>query len=729
MHRLRLIRVVLPGVLLLGIVGAFTLGASYWHTLPADAKPQFVGSPSCRDCHPGEDRLWQGSDHQLAMDLATPNTVLGDFANREFTHFGTQSRMYRRGEEYWVHTDGPDGKLTDYPIKYVFGVRPLQQYLVEFPGGRLQCLPIAWDTVNRRWFHLYPNEAIPFDDPLHWTRPLQNWNYMCAECHSTNLQKNYDLPSDRYHTTWSEISVGCECCHGAGSLHNQLAASWKPFWDRKHGYGLPTLKGEDSRRQIETCAPCHARRRIVYPGFKPGEKFLDYYCPELLDSEAYWPDGQIRDEDYEYGSFIQSKMYHNKVRCSDCHDPHSLRVKFKEGPVIRDSRLCGQCHLPAKYDTATHHHHPDSTKAGTLCIECHMPKTKYMVVDPRLDHSIRVPRPDLTVDLGIPNACNGCHDDAKKGETPQWAAEKVAQWYGPRKGPKHFAYAIAAGRQGKPEAAVSLDAVVRRKDAPAMVRASALVLLARYGIQAVMAAAVESLGDAEELVRVAAVRSLDQLAGDDLRRWVLPMVQDPIRAVRTEAARIVSVLPRSEVSAKYAEAFDRSLAEYMTGQKAVADQAPAHLCMGVIHANQGQRAQAEADYQQALRMDPAFLPARINLGMLYDQAGKRKEAETQFRETVRRDPKLGEAWYSLGLLTAEDEKRLAEAAECLQKAATLNPRHSRIHYNLGLAYQTLGRYEDAERALKQALALEPQNADYRRALDIFAAQRRQRGGR
>ena len=315
------------------------------------------------------------------MAVATPATVLGDFNDRRFTHYGVTSRMFRQGDRFLVATDGPDGRVQTYPVKYTFGVRPLQQYLVEFPDGRVQCLPLAWDTVKREWFHLYPHEAIPAGDELHWTRPLQNWNYMCADCHSTNLQRNFDLKANRYHTTFSEINVSCETCHGPGGLHVRLARSWRLFWDRNHGYGLPRLKAPSNRVEIETCAPCHARRRIVYPGFKSGGKFLDYYMPELLDAEYYWPDGQIRDEDYEYGSFIQSRMYHKNVRCSDCHDPHSMRVKFKDGPTIRDNRLCGQCHVPAKYDSPSHHHHPDSSRPGTLCIECHMPKTPYMVVD------------------------------------------------------------------------------------------------------------------------------------------------------------------------------------------------------------------------------------------------------------------------------------------------------------------------------------------------------------
>jgi tetratricopeptide (TPR) repeat protein len=586
----------------------------------------------------------------------------------------------------------------------------------------VQCLGVAWDTERKRWFHLYPNEPIPSTDVLHWTRPLQNWNYMCAECHSTDLRKNYDLATNRYHTTYSEINVSCETCHGPASLHVKLAQSHKIFWDRRYGYGLPRLKGPDPRPQLESCAPCHARRRIVYPGYQGGDRLLDYYLPELLDGELYYADGQIRDEDYEYGSFIQSKMYHKQVRCTDCHDPHTMHVKFKAGPVIRDNRLCAQCHLPSRFDTPAHHHHPDATKPGTLCIECHMPKTTYMVVDPRLDHSIRIPRPDLTVAVGIPNACSGCHHDQAKGQTPQWAEAQVRTWYGERRGPPHFAYALAAGRQLKPEGFTLLQSLLRRKDISAMVRASAVLLLSRYGPDAVEAAGVDALDDPSALVRAAAVRSLQELSAEKLARWLAPKLVDPMRAVRSEAARVLSAVPPRELSAEQQQALDAALREYVTAQHAVDEQPGAHLNLAVLAANRGQTAESLAEYHVALRLDPAFVPARNNLAMHLDQQGDKAGAEREFRKIIQQEPKSPEAYYSLGLLLAEDPQRIAEAAGLLGRAAELAPQNSRIRYNWGLALQTLGRPAEAEKAFKAAFELQPGSTDYLHALAILYTQ-------
>ena len=711
--------------LLLGAAAAW-LGFDWQRALPPGIVPYYVGRQSCGECHAEYVERWLGSDHERAMDRARPAVMLGDFADRKFTHFGAVSTLFRRDGKYFARTDGPDGKLRDFEILYAFGVRPLQQYLVAFPDGRVQCLPMAWDTQDKRWFHLYANEPIPHTDELHWTRPLQNWNYMCADCHSTNLQRNYDLATNAYHTDFSEINVSCEACHGPASLHVQLAGQRKVFWDRRYGYGLPRLKADDARVQIESCAPCHARRRNVFPGFQPGDKFLDFYVPELLDSELYYADGQIRDEDYEYGSFIQSKMYHKNVRCSDCHDPHTQRVKFKTGPTIVDNRLCGQCHVPAKYDTPNHHHHPDASKAGWLCIDCHMPKTKYMVVDPRLDHSIRIPRPDLTVALGIPNACNGCHSDAAKKETPEWAVDKCREWWGPLKGPPHFAHALAAGRQNKPEGESLLDAVVRRKDLSAMVRASALILLGRYRGAIVQADAQEALRDPEPLVRVGAVRCLESLPLEQIRQDLLPMLRDPLRAVRMEAIRALNALPIDRLSAADRQAFEKALAEYVASQQALADQPAAHLNLAVLYAGQQRLPEALAEYEAALRIDPRFIPARVNLAMLYDQLGRKADAEAQFRAVLAQEPKMGPAHYSLALLLAEDERRMAEAVEHLTKAAELTPDNGRVHYNRGLALQKLGRLDEAVTALKRASVVagdDPTDAIY--ALALLHAQRKQ----
>ncbi|HSO19429.1 MAG TPA: multiheme c-type cytochrome, partial [Desulfosarcina sp.] len=427
------------------------------------AAAAFVGSEACRDCHKAEYDKWSDSHHRWAMAPADERTVRGDFDDAVFIHFGRTTRFYRRDGRYFVHTQGVDGQPGEFPITHTFGWYPLQQYLIPFPGGRLQCLPVAWDVVEQRWYHLYPDEPVNPGDWLYWTNNGQNWNGMCAECHATDLKKNYDLASDAYATTWSEISVGCEACHGPGSAHvawSQLPEMGRPALEN---YGLSVrTRGLTSRQQIDLCAPCHSRRMSLDDNIHRHADFLDYGIPQLLTEGLYFADGQILDEVYVYGSFMQSKMYARDVRCSDCHDVHSIR-RIKDG-----NDLCLQCHRAAIYDRREHHFHnrrgepgePIRSASGEVlfevgsgaqCEACHMPGRRYMGIDYRPDHSFRLPRPDLTLTLGTPNACDRCHVD----KTTQWSVDAMGKWYGKTRRP-HYGEVLDAGRRHRPEAAEAL---------------------------------------------------------------------------------------------------------------------------------------------------------------------------------------------------------------------------------------------------------------------------------
>ncbi|MGD9290577.1 MAG: multiheme c-type cytochrome, partial [Desulfobacterales bacterium] len=403
-------------------IPAYMLKEKHVHRLHASQPAAtFVGSKICMDCHKAEYDRWQNSHHDRAMEIANDETVLGDFDNAVAEFHDVTSRFYRKDGSFFVHTQGPDGKMGEFEITHTFGWYPLQQYLVPFPGGRLQCLPVAWDVKEKQWYHLYPNTPIDPKDWLYWTNAGQNWNGMCAECHSTNLKKNYDIQTESYATTWSEIDVSCEACHGPGSRH--VAWAELPDMARPQTANFDLVvkaKGMDSRQQVELCAPCHSRRAILGDYTHAEPDLLDSMLPSLLTPELYFADGQILEEVYVYGSFTQSKMYRRNVRCSDCHDVHSIK-KVKEG-----NALCLQCHRADIYDTKAHHFHKsegekgESIKSadgevlfevgsGAECVQCHMPERPYMVIDYRADHSFRIPRPDLSVELGTPNACNRCH--------------------------------------------------------------------------------------------------------------------------------------------------------------------------------------------------------------------------------------------------------------------------------------------------------------------------------
>jgi hypothetical protein len=634
---------------LLAVLAAVLAGCAQPPASPAPQETAFVGRQTCAGCHAQEDRLWQGSHHDLAMQEATEATVLGEFNGATLTHFGTTSTFFQRDKRFFVRTDGPDGVMQEFPIAYTFGVSPLQQYLVEMPGGRLQTLPLCWDTENRRWFHLY-SEAVPAGDALHWTGPNQNWNYMCAECHSTGVRKGYQAAENVYKTSWSEIDVSCEACHGAGSKHVAWAqgdrkADGKGFEIRLKDSGRGTwiadpatgmgkrLAPRVATNEVETCGRCHARRSVIQETHGPA--LLDSHRPALLEPGLYHADGQIDGEVYEYGSFLQSRMYHEGVTCADCHEPHSLTLR-RTG-----NALCTHCHSAPKLDTPEHHKHKN-----VQCVDCHMPEKTYMGVDRRRDHSLRVPRPDLTVKIGSPNACNNCHSD----RSPKWAADTVERWYGPRK--PHWGEALHAGQ---------FAAVATNPEVPGIARATALSLL-RSGPEVV----IESgLRDPDPLVRLGGILAAESLEPEARLRLASPLLIDPVRGVRIEAARILASIG----------GIGAPIAEYQSAQEANADRPEALLNLGWLAALRNDFAGAEASYHNALRLDPGFAPAYVNLADLYRLQGRDAEGEALLRQA----PDNAAVHHALGLLLVR-LGRLDEALPELARAVELAPGEARYAY-------------------------------------------------
>lgn len=699
----------------------------WWSALPAGRAATYVGRQSCVTCHAEQAKKWQGSDHDLAMDRATPEFVLGDFNETQLEHHGVTSKMHRRGDEFFVETQGPDGETAEFQVKYVFGYHPLQQYLAELERGQVQVLPVTWDTEKKRWFYAAPDAPFGPDDPLHWTGTAQNWNHMCADCHTTNFAKNYDVKTDTHHYSHNEMDVSCEACHGPGSIHVELANAKSIFWDRRYGHGLAKLKGANSQTQLETCAPCHAHRQRIYPGFQPGDKFHDHYGLSLLEDHLYHADGQINEEVYVYGSFTQSLMYRKGVRCTDCHDPHTTRLKF-EG-----NKLCTQCHLPSKYDGPNHHHHKIDGK-GASCVECHMPAKTYMVVDPRRDHSLRVPRPDLTVKIGTPNACNGCH--MKQDETPQWAAEKIVEWYGPkRRQDPHYGEVFAAGRRSAPHAVAKLARLARRRDEGPIVRATAVSLLAtRYDTVESREAVYKAIKDGDPLVRTAALRLFEgwqpqsEEEAREFKKRLAPLLKDSTRLVRITAARLLSILPSNFLSSAENTSFASALKEYKAGLMENDDQSGAHMGLGILHANRNNLAKAVEEYQIAIRLEPNVAGPRSNLAELLEAMGKKDEAQTLREEEVEffaRDARLlpnnaaiahrlGLAYYRLG--------REKEAAVSLENAYRLEPSNANYLLMLALLYEKQQRWEEALKAGQELIRLQPENLAFHKQLSRFEQQ-------
>jgi len=704
-------------------------------TLQADGiqpKPVavFVGSTKCMDCHKKEYDKWQGSHHDHAMAVANDETVLGDFNRAVFEIHGVTSRFYRKEGKFFASTQGPDGKMGEFEITHTFGWYPLQQYLVPFPGGRLQCLPIAWNVREKEWYHLYPKGPMDPKDWLYWTNAGQNWNGMCAECHATNLKKNYDIKTDTYQTTWSDINVGCEACHGPGSMHVEWAELPDMARPPLENYDLLVkTSGLGSRKLVELCAPCHARRAILNDYTHAEPDLLDSLLPSLLTPELYFPDGQILDEVYVYGSFTQSKMYDRDVRCSDCHDVHSVKL-------IRDGNdLCLQCHRADEYDTREHHFHkkkggkgePIRSETGEVlfhvgtgaeCVQCHMPGRYYMGIDYRPDHSIRIPRPDLSVKMGTPNACNRCHVD----ETAPWADEYITKWYGPGRR-HHYGTTIQAGRNGMPGAHKDLIRVAVDPLYPVIVRATALSLLKAFPGEKTTRAYELSLMDDEALIRRTAVEGLNASRMKRQAELISPLLYDPVKAVRIEAASKLVGAPSKHLDSNEHEVFRGDLNEFVGAMEYSGDFAFGRYNLGNLYVSLKRPEDAIRNYAAAIKIDDLFYPAKVNLAMLYNQLGKNNEAERLLREVVQTHPQMYELKYSLGLLLAE-QKKYHEASSYLSSAARGLPKRSRIHYNSGLILDYLRRDTAAEAALMRALELEPNNMDYLQGMAEFYLKRK-----
>jgi len=741
----------LRGAIVVGVLLAAILGLFFWRWSAGNPRlegkvqmassPTYIGEARCAPCHAEQTEAWSHSHHALAMQPASDATVLGNFDNATIVMDGVTSSFFRKDGKFYVRTGEPEGNFQNYELPYTFGIFPLQQYLVPFPKGRLQSLVFAWDSRpqpqgGQRWFHLYPDQKVPHTDPLHWTGRNQTWNYMCAECHSTNLRKNYNLAEDGYATTWSEINVSCEQCHGPGSQHVLWAQARKESYgqnaDAANGLvvNLKTVSGSwwlmkpddvtmhwkgapRTQTKLETCAPCHSRRHPITSDYRPGDRFLDSYVPSLLEEGVYYADGQILEEDYEYGSFLQSKMYREGVSCSDCHDPHSGKL-----PPVSLNQVCGKCHLLSKFGAPAHHHHKIGSK-GADCVNCHMPTRTYMVVDARRDHSFRVPRPDFSVAYATPNACTQCHVD----RPAKWAANAVVRWYGSnRRRELQFVAAIDAGHRGTVDAESRLAALAIDSTKPAIARATALTLLPEYLSAASFLSVQAGLADNDAMVRGAAVRALEPLAWQERVPLATPLLADPVRFVRIEAARILAGSPPNLLGEAQKSALDRATSELIGSEMASAERPENHVNLASLYLEMGRAHDAENELHIALRLDPNFVPAMVNLADLYRVQNRDDVGQTWLERAISVAPNAAEPVYALGLLKAR-QKRYDESLILLARAAAFQPANVRFSYVYAVALQSNGQVAQAVKILGRAHLKRPGNREILIALVTFERQK------
>jgi len=674
----------------------------------------YMGSSQCAECHEAQFKAWQGSHHDMAMRHARAESVLGDFQNAAISFGDKTSRFFQRDNRYWANIEGPDGQFHDYQVKYTFGFEPLQQYMVEFGDGRVQLIPFAWDSRTKeeggqRWFNLYPEQTQKHQE-FYWTNTGQNWNYMCADCHSTNVKKNFDVETNTYKTTYSEINVGCEACHGPASEHIEWSKnaidslSDKGFrrdlsksvdeWVSKAGHSTLLPSKINPSQQTLVCAQCHSRHvQISEDDFVASQAFGDRYLMSLINAQLYYPDGQVYDEGYVYGSFLQSKMNKNGVVCSNCHEPHSGKL------VQPEKTVCLQCHQTQTYASQSHHHHQEGSP-GAQCVNCHMPETTFMQVDARRDHGWHVPRPDFAQSLGTPDTCLSCHAD----KNSHWSMQVTQGWFPINNAQveQPFAPVFSAIDQGYSVAGSQISAalshIAQNTSNAAIIRASALERMAQNVEQNALIALARGVKDNDEHIRVGAIRGAEGVREEVRWRILAPLLDDTVLAVRSEAARALMPLWQ-QLSKSQQAALAPALDEYLDIQRFNADRGFAHTNIANVLMHQGKWNGAETAYLNSIRIDPYFPNAYINLADFYRQRNKGEQALNILKKGLAAIPDNANLHYSMGLAFIR-AKQKQQAAEFLSKATMLEPQNAHFHYVYGLSLEN--RPRQAISALRKA---------------------------
>jgi predicted CXXCH cytochrome family protein len=670
----------------------------------------YVGDQSCKNCHTTEHHQWKQSDHYMSMLPANDSTVKGDFNNVTFTADGVTSKFFKKGSKFFINTEGDDGKNHDFEVKYIFGHQPLQQYLVHFPGGRMQVPRLSWDVNQKKWYNQYSGQKIPSHDWFHWTGNSQNWNTMCASCHSTNLHKNYDTKTDTYKTSYSIINVSCESCHGAGQKHlGYVNGNDYKSGDKVMGSFMKLGKSSGQLEQINTCAPCHARVSEISPKHIDSKEIMDNYIPQIPDTEYFHADGQVDDEDYIYTSFLQSKMFSKGVKCSNCHNPHSSKLKHI------GNQTCVQCHNFQKYDTPKHTFHPLGSK-GASCVNCHMPGKLYMGNDLRHDHSFRVPRPDLSVKYGTPNACSNCHKD----QSDKALADAVIKWYGPNR-KHHFSDDLIPGSQLDANSETHLTLLINTKTTPDIIKATAAFYLGSITTSTSLNTLLTCLNHKDAQVRYRALRSLSNFPPNDWIEKVAPLLSDKVRAVRIAAADLFITLPKDQIPSQHVSAFDAAHIELQKYLRYQTDFSVGNIMLADYYLKMQDYTNAELFYLKGLRKDSQINYALLNLSSLYNTVGKNDASLKMLQRALKNDATNERIYYNMALLYNEMNDKPA-AEKSFAKAVALKSQNPRVYYNYGLMLNANKKFKEAEAILQKGIAINPATPDLYYALTFVYIQ-------
>jgi predicted CXXCH cytochrome family protein len=665
----------------------------YKETKKQGSHPEYLGAESCKECHQQEHGEWEKSDHFFSMQKATSQFVKADF-NTSFTADKIQYRFRKKDSVYLVDITDQNEPTQTFEVAYTFGWEPLQQYLLKAKNGKFQTLRATWDTKKNLWFHQSAGTIVEPHDWLSWSKGGQNWNTMCSSCHSTHLKKNYNESTESFSTSYTEINVACESCHGAGGRH--LDAQDNP--KLTDPYQKQSLSNNKS--QFDNCGACHARRTMLEDLSDPSNEFLHRFIPQNLTNAFYEADGQIDGEDFVYGSFLTSKMYRNHVSCSNCHNPHSGEMKM-EG-----NALCLQCHEPS-YNSEEHHHHEgiEGTE-GTSCVSCHMDGKVYMGNDYRKDHSFRVPRPDQSVKYKTSNACNSCHTD----KSSKWAESAVIKWYGNERA-YHFSDDLLPGSLLDDKSFNHLSNLMKNDSVPTIVKSTALEYLQYINSSESFDLILKSLQHKEALVRQAGYVSLLSFPEQLRKEPGLKGLRDKVKAVRIMAFRSISNLDVKTLNPTDLSVWNQVNGEYFTYLKGNSDFPNGQTLIGEYYLQQGDYNRAVTAFNRALKMDSLQVSPYTNLAILYSGKSESLKVQGVLNEGLAKFPENAQMYYFIGLNEGALNNMDGQITG-LKRAYELEPSNVKYAYNYILTmYETKieKNQKEAIMILSDALKIYPKN--------------------
>ncbi len=674
------------------------------------AAQTFADNPvyqDCVSCHKNEYQYWQQSDHAKSMAKADKSSILADFNDVSVSHYG-QKALFHQDKTRFLVTISYGQKTETFQIKYAFGFYPLQQYLVETAAGKLQVLPFSWDSRTlseggQRWYHNYSSEEIRPAGRLHWRQPLQNWNGMCADCHSDGLIRNYNVKKNIFNTQFDNINVGCYSCHGDMNEHSTLQQSIatkdkvvspakdrnEKQWIRKSGEKTAKWQGSPrDNRFMDICFACHSLRSPLTDGIKPDVHYLDQFTPQVLMPPLYHADGQISEEVYVYGSFLQSKMYASGVNCTDCHDQHSMKLK------VQGNGICLQCHGAEVYNVKQHHHHPQDS-IGAQCTSCHMPDNRYMGVDDRRDHSFKIPHPDVSQQYGTPDLCTECH----KGRTTSWSEKQLRDWFGKTQDistTQNNYYRIQTGGAIEPGDHLL---IIADEDLSVITRATALQLINR-STNSIQGSVLNTyFTHSEALLRLSAASVANLIPENERARFLVPLLKDKYRAVRVAAARNLISVPLSD---KQQVIYDEIYQELLLAMDVNSWRGEGRANRALMELDSGNWESAEKAFQSAINIDPYFESGYLNLAELYRQQSKLKLEKQTLDKAIKLFPDSADLQYSFGLYLVR-QKHYHRASFYFEKAVILAPVIEQYAYTYILSLDGEGKTLEAMTKLKEII--------------------------